>query len=77
MPIKITDNNNNEIAWLCSDEWELSQQLIALEYWLTENKSLNVTGGCVADIGFSPRAKAAGGGSSRQIWCLDIDPAAT
>lgn len=59
MPIKIRDNQNDEIAWLCSDDWELPIQLQALEEWIRDQKT---KAGCSADIGYAPRPGALGGG---------------
>ncbi len=64
MPIKIRDKNNNELAWLCNDDWELPVQLQALEEWV-KNKDNN--GGCSADIGYAPRPGAFGGGGKMSI----------
>jgi len=66
MPINITCENAGEdekIAWLCDDEWELPAQIEKLKEWLMENESTLEVGSYAADIGYCPRAGAAGGGA--------------
>ena len=64
MPINIyTEKNNSEITYLCDNVWDLSIQIYELEKWL-ENKGKKLPkGNYVADIGFSIRNEATGGGS--------------
>ena len=62
MPIEITDQNNKEVAWLCNDVWELTAQMSALESWLSSDGLNLEKGKYSADIGFSPRPGAVGGG---------------
>ena len=69
MPITLIDCTNsyegekkNEIAYLCNDIWEMPGQIKYLETWLKENKDKIKSGKYIADIGFSPRGGAAGGG---------------
>ena len=65
MPVRIdrkTDENNEEVAWLCDDEWELPTQLETLEKWLKEKGQNLSKDTYVADVGFSPRSNACGGG---------------
>jgi hypothetical protein len=66
MPIKIQtdDTARSEVAWLCDDDWSLPSQVLALEAWLAKNNSTFTKGGHIADIGFSPRPDAAGGGAA-------------
>ena len=52
------------VAWLCDDDWSLPSQVLALEAWLAQNSATLSKGGYTADIGFSPRADAAGGGAA-------------
>ncbi len=67
MPIKITeysssvDKKGKELAWLCGDNWRLPDQLEQFENWLSQSKSLE-KGVYAADIAFSPREDAFGGG---------------
>ncbi|MCI5066375.1 hypothetical protein MRY87_11685 [bacterium] len=61
-----------ELAWLCDNEWELPNQLKALEDWLlAEGKQLPV-GKYSADIGFSPRNEATGGGGYLSCRALKV-----
>ena len=66
MPIKIypRENPTDETAWLCGDDWSLPSQVAALETWLGENKGRVKSGCYIADIGFSVRDDAAGGGAA-------------
>ena len=69
MPIKIAEceNPSNEFVWLCDDDWELPTQLSVFEEWLRDNASKMDKGNYYADIGFSPREDAAGGGAVLSI----------
>lgn len=78
MPIKITDfttaqegEKGKELDWLCDDNWRLPDQLEAFENWLTKNRSLPI-GVYAADIGFSPRDDAFGGGGVVSISSMEI-----
>lgn len=69
MPINILDYTNakdgergKELDFLCDNEWEMPKQLEALENWLLKNRNKVNKGAYVADIGFSPREGALGGG---------------
>jgi len=69
MPVNIyrvtRDGQENEsVAWLCDDSWRLPEQAEALETWLTENRSTLKPARYVADIGFTPREDASGGGTA-------------
>ena len=70
MPIKIfkSGESDEEIAWLCDDDWELPIQISALERWLQANASLEPNN-YVADIGYSVRKDASGGGG---VFTLDM-----
>ena len=64
MPIKISDDRSGEeIAWLCNDDWELPTQLSALQDWLGEYEKGERPPKAIADIGFSVRPDAFGGGA--------------
>jgi hypothetical protein len=71
MPIKIYHlesasqslQNDDEIAWLCDEIWELPDQLDALEKWIEEFHGKIGIERKVADIGFEVRSNATGGGS--------------
>lgn len=65
---------------LCGDSWDLTAQVIALHDWLRAGPDLfqkrgGGTEGWIADIGFSPRQDATGGGpiltSELMQMCLD------
>jgi hypothetical protein len=69
MPVSIyrvtpEGRSNEEIAWLCDGNWRLPDQAEALEAWLRENRSTLTPGHYIADIGFSPRKDALGGGAA-------------
>jgi hypothetical protein len=66
MPVKVyvDYDNHAEVAWLCDDIWHLSEQVDALAAWLQQNHSTLDRGRYIADIGFSPRPDAAGGGAA-------------
>ena len=69
MPINVLDYSSVKegekgikIEWLCDGDWELPSQIKALEEWLNEKGKNLPSGSYVADIGFSPRKGALGGG---------------
>jgi hypothetical protein len=66
MPIVIYSESKPQetLAKLCSDEWGLPKQVSALEAWLGQNCSTIRPGRYVADIGFSVRKEAGGGGAA-------------
>lgn len=69
MPVNIyrvtpEGQENESIAWLCDDNWRLPDQAAALEAWLTENRATLKPDQYIADIGFSVRADATGGGAA-------------
>jgi hypothetical protein len=66
VPVKVyvDDEDHAEVAWLCDDNWRLPDQVEALVEWVQQNRSTLDKGRYVADIGFSPRADAAGGGAA-------------
>ena len=77
MPIKITehetqqDKKGKELDWLCDDLWRLPEQLKAFEQWLVQNKSLPKSI-YSADIAFSPREDAFGGGGNVSLKSMSI-----
>lgn len=77
MPIKITeyisaeDRKGNELDWLCDESWRLPDQLNMLEEWLAKNKS-RPKGFYAADIAFSPREDAFGGGGVISLRSMSI-----
>ena len=63
MPIRISNSDTREeIAWLCDDAWDLPSQIDELDRWLKEKNELK-NHDYIADLGFSPRSDAAGGGA--------------
>ncbi len=65
MPINIyrNDDSDEQIACLANNEWELPAQLWELEKWLNQSRDTLTPGNIIADIGFSVREEAAGGGA--------------
>ena len=51
-----------KMDWLCEEEWELPAQIEYLGKWLDSIGKTFPPGAYVADIGFSPREGACGGG---------------
>ena len=67
MPINIYSqepDSPDRIAWLCDGNWRLPDQAAALEAWLTEHRATLKPGRYIADIGFSLREDALGGGAA-------------
>jgi hypothetical protein len=69
MPVSIyrvtpEGQKNESIAWLCDGNWRLPDQAEALEAWLAENRATLKPGEYVADIGFTMREDASGGGAA-------------
>lgn len=77
MPIKISeyasaeDKKGKELDWLCGDSWRLPDQLKEFEKWLVKNRSLP-KGIYAADIAFSPREDAFGGGGVVSLESMNI-----
>jgi len=66
------EKNNVVIAKLSADDWELPSQVKVLEKWLDENSNLLVSGEYRADIGFSMRENACGGGAVLSVKAMTI-----
>ncbi len=65
MPINIySENTPEKLAYLCDSNWRLPDQVVALELWLRENSGKIKRGHYVADIGFTLREDASGGGAA-------------
>ena len=69
MPINIyrvtsARRKNERIAWLCDNNWRLPDQTEALEQWLEAHRATLQPDVYVADIGFTPRDDASGGGAA-------------
>ena len=77
MPIKITeytskkDKKGKMLDWLCNESWRLPEQLEEFEKWLVKNKSLP-RGLYAADVAFSPREDAFGGGGVVSLDSMEI-----
>ncbi len=76
MPINISvevdedtshDDKPKSVAWLCENSWELPVQLDELERWLENEGSDLPSGSYIADIGFSQRDDASGGGGTLSV----------
>ena len=64
MPVNVYNETNLEkLAWLCDGSWELPIQIEELENWLRDNQDSISEGKYIADIGFSVRKDASGGGA--------------
>jgi hypothetical protein len=69
MPIAIRrvtpeGQKNEDVAWLCDDEWSLAPQIETLTEWITKEIQNISKAEYIADIGFCWRKNAGGGGSS-------------
>lgn len=66
MPIVIyrTNKPTEKLASLCDDCWDLPTQVAELEKWLEENNHKISPDNYVADIGFTQREDAGGGGAA-------------
>ncbi len=64
MPIYIkTEGSTETITTLSKGVWDLPPQIQELESWLFENSSNLPPSSYIADIGFSARENACGGGA--------------
>lgn len=59
---KIENGNRLEKFHIGKDEWELPELFKEFEKWLSDNVGTIEPGEWIADIGFSPRKGASGGG---------------
>jgi hypothetical protein len=65
MPINIYSKDTpRKLAYLCDENWRLPDQVDTLESWLNENRAKIERGHYVADIGFTLREDASGGGAA-------------
>ena len=64
MPISIYTPGGEQLALLCEHEWELAAQLTALEDWVRNEGALLPPGDYRADLGFTTRREATGGGGT-------------
>jgi hypothetical protein len=73
MPINIYEKDTfKTITILCDDDWDLSSQLDYLEKWIGNNLEMVSLVECVADIGFSIRKDASGGGGVLTKNCIGL-----
>jgi len=79
MPINLIDYSDvkegergTSIGHLCDDSWEMPEQVNTLYSWLKENKEKMPKGKYIADIGYSPREGALGGGVALSIEAMEI-----
>ena len=79
MPINLIDHTNSEegdkgvdLGGLCEGKWEMPEQIEALEKWLKENKDKLKPGKYIADLGYSPREGALGGGTVLTTEAMQI-----
>ncbi len=79
MPINLIDYSDVRkgekgitLGYLCEDAWEMPEQIEALETWLKQNKGKLKKGSYSADIGYSPREEASGGGTVLTIEAMEI-----
>jgi hypothetical protein len=64
MPINIfVDDSRKRIAYLCESIWDLPTQIDELGKWVVELGGSLEKGTYAADIGFTIRADASGGGA--------------
>src|SRR5688500_7264305 len=68
MPVNIyrstlDEQEKEQIAWLCDDEWKLTPQIDALSQWLEQAGAALPPATYVADVGFCWRRDAASGGA--------------
>ena len=79
MPINLIDHTDSkegdkgvDLGSLCRDTWEMPEQIETLEKWLKENKDKIKPGKYIADIGYSPREGASGGGTAITTEAMNI-----
>lgn len=75
MPIRIDkyiSDERTEIAWLSDEEFDLALLLSSLTEWLLTNSECLEPGDYCADVGFSARDGAAGGGATLSNGALKI-----
>jgi hypothetical protein len=58
---RLSDSENRGVEYLCREDWDLETQFDALAEWLIEHEDLPHSD-YVADVGFSLRSGATGGG---------------
>ena len=65
MPINIYRDvePSESLGHICPDDWELPSQILGLEAWLEDASATLTPGNIIADIGYSVRVGALGGGA--------------
>lgn len=65
MPINIYRDVEpwESLGHICPDDWELPSQILGLEAWLEDASVSFAPGNIIADIGYSVRQGALGGGA--------------
>lgn len=66
------ESDNENIAWIAKGDWELPAQIESLENWLIENKNKLPSSSYIADVGFSMRENACGGGAILTVRAMSI-----
>lgn len=65
MPINIySEDTPEKLGYLCDGNWRLPDQVEKLDSWLKENRAKIKPGRYIADIGFTMREDASGGGAA-------------
>jgi hypothetical protein len=73
LPIYIKrESDNVNIAKLAAGDWELPSQIRCLEEWLVEQEESLPPADYIADIGFSMRENALGGGAILSVRAMSI-----
>lgn len=60
----VSEGWGQSFASLCEEDWELPSQIAFLETWLAEHRAELPMGRWIADVGFSVRKGASGGGAA-------------
>ena len=66
------ESDNETITKLAKESWELPYQIEILESWLLENQNKISPSSYIADIGFSMRKNACGGGAILSVKAMSI-----
>lgn len=57
---------------LCDDEWEMPEKIKALERWFIDKKKKFQPGNYIADLGYSPKEGANGGGAELTTEAMGV-----
>ncbi|MEM7020156.1 MAG: hypothetical protein AAF512_22790 [Pseudomonadota bacterium] len=70
---KIVDGKAENFALLAADSWDLREQVEFFEKWLRDiDETLEDADSWIADIGFSPRSRATGGGPVVSLELMEL-----